>query len=510
MRRPVPVHWLAVVAAVTVILCAHNRVAGQVEANPTELSIDMLRRAVTPQADGSHLALLLALRQLRDPDLKPLFHQLAQLGEWQVQVHATLGLAEIDPQRQVDPFIVKRIAQPAQEAVVATALDSDLLPPETISKVLELDELHPMARLFLHAEQRATNQPPDAADLQRLAVSDDLHIAGFASALLAQTGDAAAFTAFQGKLAAQPARERAAVTMWLMDAARRYELTAMAPWINTVISGNDIERELAYRGTFALLMLDPAKGLSAWRKHLGEQPSFSRRVRCGTLLLACGKKAPAEAFDALGPASGEEEQLLVRIVEVGRAIVSNSDTSAALIALLDLGHLKTSLWAMEYLKELPPEQSRRVYEHLIDRLRETRPEWSEGIAQAVQATTRLFEIEPQAVLDRLRSAEDDSPVQQALLLGLFETTSPSAGEAAAAVPRIGSGRADSLALLLVAKHAKALDDEQKRQLGLIASGGGRVSEILQVQAAWLYLKHSGQTDQALAAVFARSDDSMRR
>jgi hypothetical protein len=95
-------------------------------------------------------------------------------------------------------------------------------------------------------------------------------------------------------------------------------------------------------------------------------------------------------------------------------------------------------------------------------------------------------------------------MQQAILLGLFETGSARAGEAAGALPRIGSGRADSLALLLQAKHAKTLAPDQLRQLGTIASGGGRVSAILQVQAAWLYLKHTGKTDQAIAAVFAKS------
>ena len=50
-----------------------------------------------------------------------------------------------------------------------------------------------------------------------------------------------------------------------------------------------------------------------------------------------------------------------------------------------------------------------------------------------------------------------------------------------------------------------LTPEQIKQLGTIACGGGRVSEILEVQAAWLYLKLTGQADQALAKVFAKSE-----
>jgi hypothetical protein len=137
-------------------------------------------------------------------------------------------------------------------------------------------------------------------------------------------------------------------------------------------------------------------------------------------------------------------------------------------------------------------------------MREPQAAWTDGIAQAVQATARLAEIDLDAALERLRSAEDDGALQQSVLLGLFESTDARVGEAAAALPRVGSGRADSLALLLHAKHAAKLDNERRRQLGIVAAGGGRVSEILQVQAAWLYLRHAGQIDQALATVFAKS------
>jgi hypothetical protein len=287
--------------------------------------------------------------------------------------------------------------------------------------------------------------------------------------------------------------------------ARRYNLTALVPWITGVVSAPDIDRELAYRSAFALLMLDGEAGLKAWRAFLGNEPSFSHRVRCGTLLLACGNKAPLAAYEALAPAPlGDDEQLLARIIDTGQAISSASDPSTALIALLDVGHLKTSLWAMEYLKELPAAQSRPVYEHLIDRMREPRDEWTDGTAQVVESTARLFEIDHDAVVSRLQTAQDDSPLQQAILLGLFETTAPEAGAAAGRLPRIGSGQADSLALLLVVKHTTTLHDEQKAQLGLIAAGGGRVSDILQVQAAWLYLKRTGQLDRALASVSAKS------
>jgi hypothetical protein len=57
--------------------------------------------------------------------------------------------------------------------------------------------------------------------------------------------------------------------------------------------------------------------------------------------------------------------------------------------------------------------------------------------------------------------------------------------------------------LLDAKHSPALSDDELKQLGLVVSGGGRVSDVLQIQAAWLYLKHTNQVQAALGTIFAK-------
>lgn len=470
----------------------------------------MLRQAIDPQSDGSNLPLLFALRQLRDPDLKSLFLQLAQKGskqsEWQIQVHAVLGLAEINPEKQLDPWLITQISSEAQEVVIATALDLKLLPESVITEVLQWDQLHPMARLFLQAELQSQQKPLDLEELARLSKSDDSHVAGLASALLAQNGQTNAMPSFEAQLATKPTAEREVVELWLADAIRRYRLTALEPWIEKLNASTSDDPDVAYRTTLAMLSLDQAAGLKAWDKYLGEQPSFAQRVRSGTMLLAARGPTPipASAYDKLLPAAPNEE-LLTCITNVGKIMAADGDPGDAIIALLDLGHTKTGIWAMEYLKQLPPERSRKVYEYLIDRMKEPKGEWTEGVSQAVEATSKLFAINAAAVLERLAQAEDDSPLQQTILLGLFEVNAPEVGVAAAALPRMGSGRADSLALLLQAKFAKLLTPDQLKQLGMIACGGGRVSQILQVQAAWLYLKHAGKTDQAMAAIFAKTE-----
>lgn len=494
--------WSATLACTAGIALATT--AGP-DVETTEIAIHMLGRAVNAQPDGGHLPLLFALRQLRDPDLKPLFYQLAQQPDWQMQVHAVLGLGEIDPSKHIDPWLITQITPLAQEQVVATGLDLDLISRDQIPEILKWEKLHSMARMFLLSELVLLKEPIDQNELLELTKSDDDHIAGLCAGLLAQLGNAVPLTAFGTRLAALADEPRKDVQIWLLEAIRRYHLIACTAWVNSLLEESTVDTDVAYRGIYTLLDLDPDAGIQQWNRFLGEKPEYSQRVRFGMVLLAIGPSVPASAYDRLLVDSSEE--LITKMVAVGKSISEKADPSEPLNQLLDLGHGKTTNWAMDFVAKLPPQQAAPVYKHMIDRLAGTANEQNNAVALAVQSTSKLFEIDQQAVLDRLRQAEDDSLQQQAILLGLFETTSPAAGQAAGALRRIGSGRADSLAFLLMAKHSKTLSPGDTEQLGQIAAGAGRVSDILQIQAAWMYLKHTGQVQAALATVFAAGDSS---
>ena len=57
-----------------------------------------------------------------------------------------------------------------------------------------------------------------------------------------------------------------------------------------------------------------------------------------------------------------------------------------------------------------------------------------------------------------------------------------------------------MTLLLIARGSSPLPDIDEEYLGIIAAGGGHLSQSLETQAAWLYLKRMGLADRALAAV----------
>ena len=73
-------------------------------------------------------------------------------------------------------------------------------------------------------------------------------------------------------------------------------------------------------------------------------------------------------------------------------------------------------------------------------------------------------------------------------------------EEASKLRRIGLNKSDIMTLLLVARGASPLQENDQEYLGIIAAGGGHLSPALETQAAWLYLKRLGLADKALAAV----------
>lgn len=496
MRRLGPLFVLACAAAVSP---THAQ-----STEHTDACIAHIRAAITPQRSGSHLPLLFSLRQLGDPSLVPFFEKLVDHPDWQVQVHAVLGLAEIHPNGLVDQRLLSRIAPSAQDAVIASAIDLRLLDLDQMTKLLAIEDLSELSRLMLHAESNLMLREIDRDDVRRFVDHDDLRVAGLASLLLAQSGEPAAFASFQSRYTQAGPRTQNIVLPWLLDAIRQYRLTVASDWLRSHLRSSNIPQRDRQYVVLAAFEIDPVGNLDLWREHLGESPTYAQRVRAGFILLAAARDAPTAAFDDL-LRNNSNDELLVRMAAAGRALTNGNNAGQALIDLIDLGHPRTTEWVMSVLKDDEGPAAQRVYRHIIEQVQrdgQTRGGQAERVGLAVTATARLFSMDPEWVSSKLLDKDTDLVLQQALLLGMFESDSHLAANAAAALNVIGVGREASLRTLLIAKHVDSLDRHTLRQLGVVAAGGGRVSDVLRAQAAWLYLKHSGQIDAALQQLFA--------
>ena len=466
-----------------------------------DAAIRQIDLAVTPQRDGQHLSLLFALRQMREPSTQPLFYELVQRNEWPVQVHAVLGLAELSETRHVDPWLIRQMNPNGHEAVIASGLDLELIGIEQMNELVNHEELGAMPRLLVLAELVSLNQPVPREQLERLCDHADSRVSALAAALLMQLGDESRFSAVRNRITGSSNSDRAGELQWIFEAIRQYKLTKLQTWVRATLDEQSLVESATFAGVFALAKLGDPDVMTVWTRSLGSDPTQAQQIRYGLLLFACAREVPRDAFDRL-PVG---DTLLSYVAAAGKAIQRGPNATEALIALFNLDHQRSAELAREHLEKLPPDERQRVFAHLIDRIaNEPSRAGADRIELAVQAVSDWFKINPDAVLARLTQAEDDSLLQQTIMLGLLDSDSSAIGEAAQGIRRIGASRADSLALLLVAKHAENLSDEQIRQLGIVASGGGRVSQVLQTQAAWLYLQHTGNIEKALARLFPPS------
>lgn len=480
----------------TTVLCF---VPTAMASDAVDASVRQIQKACLPHRDGSHLPRLAALRQLGDPTLRALFERLLDHADWQVQVHAVLVLAELRTPQRLSVEQVLRVDPIAQEAIIANAIDFELLGAEQIEEFLEVGSLEPMATMMLMAERILAGESVEIDSLREWATDPDLRHAAMASCLLALLGDTGPLITFSNRLSGLSPAQYTQNLLLVLEMIRQYEIRLAADWVARLIEQDDLHYEVEYRAILTLLTLDPDTGLQHWRRRLGVQPNHRDSIRYGLLLLASGVPAASTEFDRLQ----ESDELVETIVRIGQSDEPSETRTLAMIDLLELGHRRSTEWLMSTLSELDDEAATRICLYLIDRLAQNRHD--RHTALAIQATTDLVEIDASQIESLLRQAEDDSIQQQAILLGLFQTDREFAGRAAASIKRIGFSRADSLALILMAKHDLELQPGDLETLGMIASGGGNLSEAMQTQAGWLYLKHAGKLDDALSRIFAEME-----
>ncbi len=498
MRAPCGL-WLTIILSQLIVPSAFAARPITLDDRATAASLRLVQKAITPQRDGEDLLLIFSLRQLRDPSLKSFFYQLAQQGGPAIRVHAILGLGEISENSQVDPWLIGQLdSAQARYTVIANSLQMDFLGSDQIKLLLENDQLEARSRITLLAEQVSNGEEVDRDALLRLVKNTNSSVAGLAACLLAQLGDKEHLTNYQSSLKTVSSPNQEKQLSSLFRAISEYRLTDALGLIDEVLIDSSSQNDVVLQGLATMLTLEPARGAVYFSRFFESETLNSNKVRYALLLLEVSAHVPIDIFDLL-PA---DDQLLNSLANAGRAVRRGSDAIKPLMELLKLRHYRASRWALRAAKDLDTQQATEIYGYLLSSARTDRQYQNERAEMAMIAAARLFDINPEVVIDYLLEVEDDSLIQEAILMGMFDSASPEAGIAASRVKRVGYGRADSLALILIAKHAKKISVDDLNNLGVIASGGASVSDVLQAQAAWLYLKHSNLIETALADIFA--------
>jgi hypothetical protein len=503
---------LVIVTMFTMMTLA-PRVGAASGSAPYNAAVRTLREAITPRGNGEHLTRLHALRHLNDPSLAPFFARLLSHPDWAVQTHAALGLAAIRDVPMIDLDELRSCTPDAQGATLITTLDQHEFDSAQLRTVLEWPTLPDVARLRILIDLRARGEAVSVNDALALTSHPDLEIAGPAAGLAAACGDQTALAEFDERLnALSPPLQDAQRRLVLMF-VRDHGWTEARDWVKSCLDRADASSEMHLQALAAALAIDVDWGLQRSEEELRAADSRVARIRHALLRLETEPPLPARAFTNLGGAAGDDHDdpphdandpaapdMLQAICNAGLARAGQRDLTDAYITLIDMQNRRCTAFVLREFEKLPSAVRRQVGANVLARAGTDGAD-SNLLSTIVTIMPALYDAAPDLIGQQLHEADDDSPLQQAMLLGLFGVNDPAIAPTVHSLRRIGANRADSLALLHLARLDDKLADKDLAQLGRLAAGGGGLSEALHIQAGWLYLRHIDRVDDAIAELF---------
>lgn len=505
----------------TVALAAASPQDRYAPPDPYEMNIRSLREAVRMPPAGGRSSGLLALIELEDPDLRPVFQSLVQRQDRPVmQADAVVGIATVDPKRTVDPFVLRQVSNVAlRSEILKTLIGRGLLRPSEIDQILRWpDELLPEDRLFLVATLEREGAPWESSELATMLTSEVAEFRALAALLLLERGDSTAWDEFRPLIAEMPPSDRNALLSTLAPAIRAYRLEAAATQLLRIASDRSVDANVRAAIIGSSLELAPAAGLRALRQEVAEDRSTLNLSRYALLLLVTAEREgiDPEAFDDFGADAPSEVRTLIA---AARCAHGGPDCADAFVAVLNLGVRPAAEWVMTRADAIAgedPALAIRVMNHVLDLSVQARSPREPIMIMAVRAAERLVALDPEGLRARILDPATPSTVIEAIFVGLVDaandrewvraTPDPdriaarraSAAQLASSVRGRLPRRFDSMALVAIARAGAPLSQADIQQLGTIGAGGGRVDEPLQIQAAWFYLKALGRHREALA------------
>jgi len=490
--------------------------------DPYESSIRTLREAARLPSGAARSPALLALIALEDPDLRPLFQSLVQHPDRPVmQADAIVGIASADPNGTIDAFTLRQITdKELRSEVLKTLIGRGLIKPAEINQILRWpDGLLPEDSLFLVATLEREGAPWQPADLDPVAETTVAELRALRAILLLEKGDAKSWESLRQDIALMPKEDRNALLAALAPAVRSYRLEQSIGPLLRLAADRDIDPNVRAAVVGSALDLDAKAGMDVLRQEVDEDRSQPNLLRYCLLALVVSEKpgVDPELFKIF-EGSGSKE--LDALAAAGVCSKGGAGCADAFKRVIDLGFRPAAEWCIQRASELSdtdPDLSRAVMNHVLDLAAQARDPRETIVLLAVKAAEELILLDPDSLRERLLNSPVPVPIIEAISLAMVDAAKPMSSRSDRSDPRADARREaaatlatsvrsklarryDSMALVAMARAGRPLSAQDLEQLGAIASGGGRVDEGIQVQAAWLYLKAHGRHQEAIARI----------
>lgn len=454
-------------------------------------------------ADGEQHAAMVALRELRDPSIRPLLESLVRSDDWSLRVDSILGLAEIASEGKVDIALIERLpTEGDQETSIGAAIALELLDRTRVDAMLAWEDSPASQRLMLLCESRRLGGTPDLTQVERLSSSKTAEISGVATALLLDLGHAngpAIAERVRGEIAQLPPKTRAAAVALIAEAAARNHLKGAAPFAASLFALPDIPSDARLRTLGSLLVLSPKDALPLLRSSIDADRSQTALMRHGAVMLASGVRASKAEWDQLR----NGDVLLEGMADAGTLLGEERDAEAY-AKLLELRHRIALRAAVDGSERLGESSERALGIACAKFFLEEKRAAGPLVESLLRAIARLAKIAPEELRPLvevdLESDRDARGVQESALIALAAAGT----EEATAVAQAARGRTtrvgDATIAVLSARKQSPLTESDRELLATVAGGGADVSPALRTQAAWLWLRHANRTQDALQAL----------
>ncbi len=465
----------------------------------------LLGNAQRPTREGRHHLLLRSLRQLRDPALQPLFEHLLDTDVPSLRIHGFLGLIESSDSGQVD---LSQLASVKDERLAAeminAAMDNELLSPEQARQILQWQNFDPTARLLVASRLLELGKFDQAELLRESARHESLAVRSFAGVLLMQLGDAQGIALLEAlNKSDDPRKDNLRET--LCRAALRQQLDKAGPWGMELATEPGVSARTGLAGLQVAMRFNAPGAYDFWQRTFTSTSDLAQQMRLALLALELSPWVPGSLFDVL---IKHDDSVIAQVGGTGKAVATQTDLPTQIGALIALQHPMAGDWAVRFArKQAPLESVVAIVTAVLDAYDGPPRHQAQRFDDVVAAVQVLIERTPQSSLQllppRLSAQPQRKEFQQAILLGLIRsrpTTSFNPAVVIEGLPTFTHPDVAALALLLQTKNSDKLTPGQLEQLAVVVRGGGEIPETLRLQAAWTWLKHTGQSGEVLRRV----------
>lgn len=471
----------------------------------TNSTIYLMRSAMRISREGREIALLKALRQLQDPELAPLFEELAQNPHPVLKIHGILGLAECNPEKKLDLLRIASIDQPAMQAqVVSAAMDSNLLSADEANQLINWPGLEIGVRILVATQQISQNVFDKPQILEEAANSENLAQSAFALLLEARIGQPGALAKLDAiHNSTDPLRDR--IREMLLRSAMLYNMDVIGPWAMHVATEPGVSSSLGLLGLKAAMRFKIPEAQAVWQQQYNATTDLAQKTRMALLVVRESTFLAPSLFDTL---IAQDNELISKLGKAGKAIASKQNIAESVINLLGMEnpHPLATAWALIYAQtQASPNDATAIllalilsYEHANQRTR------SNLLDDAIAASETLLKAHGDQAVALLKpimeSPQTDPMLLRGIALGMIRSNAPSALALSQAIGEVTDTTSRQMLLLLKAKQGMALSRNQLHDLALMVRGGGVSDDSLRVQAGWVYLKQTQQVATAMTKI----------